>query len=250
MYFIHQKEFLLKISIITAVFNAEKTIDRCVRSVSAQKNADFEHLLIDNRSSDHTLEIAQKINPDIHAVSEPDNGIYDAMNKGAALAAGEILAWLNADDAYLPDTLEKVSAYFAAHPEIDILHGNISVNGNRVVPPSGTASFGGFRIFHPAAFIRRSAFMKYGPFHTEYKICADLDFFLSAGQAGAKFTYMDAIFTDFALGGLSTKRRKETAKEVRQILLSHGYSSLYANAWYGCMRARAFASALLHQLKK
>ena len=239
----------MKISIITASFNAEKTIAKCIRSVSEQKNADFEHLLIDNVSTDRTVEIAQKADSALRVISEPDRGIYDAMNKGATLSSGDILAWLNADDAYLPGTLEKVSRYFESHPGTDFLHGNLCVNGRCMTPPSGIASFGGFRIFHPATFVRRSAFEKYGPFKLEYRICADLDLFLTAGQGGAKFAYLDEILTDFALDGLSTKRRKETAREVREILLAHGYGFLFAYGVYCCMRARAMAAALIRGQK-
>lgn len=237
----------MKISIITAAFNAEKTIEKCIRSVSEQKNADFEHLLIDNVSTDRTVEIAKGIDPDLRVFSEPDRGIYDAMNKGAERASGEILAWLNADDSYLPGTLEKVSRYFESHPETDFLHGNLCVNDRRVTPPLGIASFGGFRIFHPATFVRRCAFEKYGPFKLDYRICADLDLFLTAGQGGAKFSYLDEILTDFALDGLSTKRRKQTAADVRKILLAHGYGALFAYSWYFCMRARAMIAGMIRR---
>ena len=148
----------MKISVITAVWNAEKSIARCVESVTGNG---AEHLLMDNCSTDRTVEIARSIDPAVRVFSEPDKGIYDAMNRGAERAQGDILAWLNADDHYLPGTLDKVAAYFAAHPETELLHGDLQVNGRRVKPASGIASFGGFRVFHPTVFVRREVFEKY-----------------------------------------------------------------------------------------
>ena len=232
----------MKISVITAVWNAEKTIARCVESVAG---TGAEHLLMDHLSTDHTVETAKQLNPSIRIFSEPDNGIYDAMNKGAAKAAGEILTWLNADDYHLPGTLEKVMRYFSEHPETELLHGNLRVNGRMVRPPSGIASFGGFRIFHPAAFVRREVFEKYGPFDLSYRLCADLAFFLKAGRNGVRFAHLDEPLTDFALGGASTVRRDETAREVRRILRENGRSAAFASFWYYAMRSRALAAGIL-----
>ena len=232
----------MKISVITAVWNAEKTIARCVESV---KGNGVEHLLMDNCSTDRTVAIVRELDPAVRVISEPDKGIYDAMNRGAARAAGDILAWLNADDYYLPGTLEKVAAYFAAHPETELLHGDLQVNGRCVKPASGIASFGGFRVFHPTVFVRREVFEKYGPFDLSFPICADLAFFLKAGREGVRFTHLDEPLTDFAIGGVSTKRRKATAKEVRRILLDNDYGPLFANGWYLAMRLRAIAALLL-----
>lgn len=232
----------MKISVITAVWNAESTVGRCVESA---RFSGAEHLVMDNCSTDRTVEIIKAANPAVRVFSEPDKGIYDAMSKGAARAEGDILAWLNADDYYLPGTLEKVSAFFAAHPETELLHGNIRVNGRTVRPAAGVSSFGGFRVFHPTVFVRREVFDKYGPFDPAYPICADLAFFMKAGRNGVKFTYLDETLTDFALGGVSTARRKATADEVRRILLENGYGRLFSNFWYASMRARAFAAAVL-----
>ena len=232
----------MKISVITAAWNAEATIGRCVKSAAG---SGAEHLLMDNCSSDRTVETARTLDPAIRVFSEPDKGIYDAMNRGAERASGEILAWLNADDYYLPGTLEKVVAYFAEHPETDLLHGDLQVNGRIFRPPAGIASFGGFRVFHPTVFVRREVFEKYGPFDLSYPICADLNFFLKAGRSGVRFAHLDEPLTDFALGGVSTARRKATAQEVRRILRANGYGSIFSSFWYAAMRARALAAAIL-----
>ena len=225
-------------SIVTATFNAGGSIRRCLQSVRENRLAETEHLVIDNQSSDDTLEKVRAFG-NVRVISEKDNGIYEAMNKGIRSAGNELTACLNADDAYLPGTLEAVKERFESVPESDIVYGNILVNGREVKPPGGIASFGGARIFHPAAFIRRSLFERIGYFDESFRICADLDFFLRAKESGAVFTYLDRPLTDFALGGLSTVRRKQTAAELRHILIRHGYPRLFAGSSYCAMRLRA-----------
>lgn len=232
----------MKFSVISAVFRAESTIAACVRSVTEQKHADFEQILIDNCSPDRTLETALAVNPSLRIVSEPDRGIYDAMNKGAALASGEILSWLNADDRYLPGTFEAVEHYFSDHPETELLHGDILVEQRILRPPAGPASFGGFRVYHPAVFLRREVWERCGPFDLAFPICADLDFFLRAGRCGIRFRHLDRALTRFALGGVSTRRRKQTAGEIRRILIRNGRSALFADSWYAAMRLRALCA--------
>ncbi len=231
-------------SIVTATFNAGGSIRRCLQSVRENRLAETEHLVIDNQSSDDTLEKVRAFG-NVRVISEKDNGIYEAMNKGIRSAGNELTACLNADDAYLPGTLEAVKERFESVPESDIVYGNILVNGREVKPPGGIASFGGARIFHPAAFIRRSLFERIGYFDESFRICADLDFFLRAKESGAVFTYLDRPLTDFALGGLSTVRRKQTAAELRHILIRHGYPRLFAGSYYCAMRLRAKISKFL-----
>ena len=225
-------------SIVTATFNAGGSIRRCLQSVRENRLAETEHLVIDNQSSDDTLEKVRAFG-NVRVISEKDNGIYEAMNKGIRSAGNELTACLNADDAYLPGTLEAVKERFESVPESDIVYGNILVNGREVKPPGGIASFGGARIFHPAAFIRRSLFERIGYFDESFRICADLDFFLRAKESGAVFTYLDRPLTDFALGGLSTVRRKQTAAELRHILIRHGYPHRVADSYSCAMRLRA-----------
>ena len=231
-------------SIVTATFNAGGSIRRCLQSVRENRLAETEHLVIDNQSSDDTLEKVRAFG-NVRVISEKDNGIYEAMNKGIRSAGNELTACLNADDAYLPGTLEAVKERFESVPESDIVYGNILVNEREVKPPEGIASFGGARIFHPAAFIRRSLFERIGYFDESFRICADLDFFLRAKESGAVFTYLDRPLTDFALGGLSTVRRKQTAAELRHILIRHGYPRLFAGSYYCAMGLRAVLSRII-----
>ena len=232
-------------TVITAAWNAEKTIESCMESVRINQLEKTEHLVLDNLSSDGTCRIAEKF-PGTVIHSEEDSGIYNAMNKGIHLAKNEILVFLNADDSFLPGTLKHVREIFEQHPESDIVYGNLLVGDREVKPPAGTASFHGARIFHPAAFIRRSLFEKYGDYDETYRICADLDFFLRTKEAGAVFTYTDCPLTRFALGGISTTARKKTALEVRCILQAHGYSGIFCFCYYASMRLRNFCAGIYH----
>ena len=136
-----------------------------------------------------------------------------------------------------------------AHPDADILHGCIRVNGRKFCPARGMASFHGVRIFHPASAIRRSLLERLGGFDVQWKICADLDFFLRTKESGALFRFVDREITDFALGGVSTVRRQETASEVRRILLKHGFGRVFADGYYLAARLRACAARAVKLVK-
>lgn len=248
-------------SIITPTCNAGGCISRCLASVAANAvgaGADspaassappgapaasspcgVEHIIVDNLSCDGTPQLVRKFAPQALVISEADGGIYDALNKGLRAAHGEVVACLNADDWYTEGALARVRAAFADHRQADIVHGNILVCGREVRPPRGLASFGGARIFHPAAFIRRELLARLGGFDATYLICADLDFFLRARAAGAHFVHIDVPLTNFSLGGLSTVQRRQTALELRRALVSNGRGVCFANFYYALMRLRA-----------
>ena len=190
----------IKFSIITPSFNQEEFIERTLRSVIDQQG-DFsmEHLVMDGGSTDGTLEILGKYAANITAVSEPDRGMADALNKGFALATGEIIGWLNSDDLYMPGALQKVTAYFNLHPECRWLYGNcliideadqetrkwITAYKNRKA-----------RKFHyealllenfisqPAVFMRHEALEAAGPLDTGLPTAMDYDLWLRLAKIG------------------------------------------------------------------
>ena len=220
----------MKFSVITPTFNAAQHIERNIRSVVAQEVAELQHLIIDNCSTDGTLDIVKACNsPFVRIVSEKDNGIYDAFNKGIALATGEVIATLNADDFYLDGALNAVVDAFTAHPDVACVHGNIRVerNGTPVTlrPRSGIFSYGGARVFHPAFFCRRRVFEKIGNFDTRYPVAADFDFMLRARKQ-FPFFHLDRPLTHFSLGGFSTRRRFQSSHEVRAIARSQGFGAV------------------------
>lgn len=237
-----KRENFMRFCVVTASFNPGRSLLSCAESV--RSNGAFGHWVMDKVSTDGSIKLLEPLPGFRHVISAPDKGIYDAMNKGIVLAPGEVVSFLNADDSYLPGILEKVRAAFEEHPDAEIVHGNIVVNGRTVRPPSGLASFRGCRIFHPACFIKRSVFEKTGKFSLDYPICADLDFFLRAKEQGIVFYYLDVPLTVFSTGGISCVRRKQAAREVVRILRAHGFSVWFAASFYLAARFRAFASAM------
>ena len=237
------------LSIITVTKNAADTVGRAAQSLGDPAPDGVEYILKDACSTDATCEIVRGIRPDALIVQERDGGIYDGMNQGVAKAHGEYVMFLNADDRYLPGVLETVMESLRANPGADILHGCIRVNGRKCRPAQGLSSFHGARIFHPASAIRRSLLERLGGFDPKWPICADLDFFLRAKEAGAKFAFIDREITDFALGGVSTVRRKDAAAQVRRILLSHGFGRCFADGYYLCARMRACAACAVSAVR-
>jgi len=237
------------LSVVTVTKNAADTVGRAARSLGNPPPAGVEYILKDACSTDATCEIVRGIRPDAVIAQESDGGIYDGMNRGWAMAHGEYVMFLNADDRYLPGALETVMESLRANPRADILHGCIRVNGRKCCPAQGLSSFGGARIFHPASAIRRSLLERLGGFDLKWPICADLDFFLRAKESGAQFAFIDREITDFALGGVSTVRRKDTAAEVRRILLAHGFGRCFADGYYLCARLREFAAGTFKAAK-
>ncbi len=125
------------ISVITPSFNQAVFLEACLQSVQGQAYPNVEHIVVDGGSTDGTLDILKKYDSRIRWFSEPDHGQAHAINKGLALASGEVLAYLNSDDAYLPGALKAVGAYFAGHPEAMWLSGycrNVDAGGRRVRP--------------------------------------------------------------------------------------------------------------------
>ena len=237
------------LSIVTVTKNAAGTVAHAAESLGRPLPEDVEYILKDAGSTDGTCEAVRAIQPDAVVVRSPDRGIYDAMNQGWVRASGEYVMFLNADDRYLPGALEEIVRELRAHPDADILHGCIRVNGRKFSPAQGVSSFRGARIFHPASAIRRSLLERLGGFDVQWKICADLDLFLRAKESGAVFRFVDRELTDFALGGVSTVRRRETASEVRRILLNHGFGRCFSDGYYLAARLRACAARTVKRIK-
>jgi glycosyltransferase involved in cell wall biosynthesis len=189
-----------KFSIITPSLNQQGFIERNLRSVADQQ-ADFmvEHIVVDGHSTDGTQDILAKYSGQLRYVSEPDQGMADALNKGFAMATGEINGWLNSDDTYLPGTLQKVAGYFDQHPDCLWLYGNcriiddqdreirrwITNYKNRL---AGKFSFKRLLvdnfISQPAVFIRHDALKAAGPVDIGLPTAMDYDLWLRLAKLG------------------------------------------------------------------
>jgi glycosyltransferase involved in cell wall biosynthesis len=179
----------MKISIITGTFNSSKTIIDCIDSVNNQTYFDIEHIIIDGASKDNTLKLINS-NPGRikQIISEPDNGLYDAMNKGISVATGEIIGLLNSDDLYIDCfVIEKVMKAFK-DTNVDCVYGDLYYvnknNTNRITRHWKTNEFkpGAFKMgwhpAHPSFFLRRQVYDSYGQFDLTFKLAADFELML------------------------------------------------------------------------
>jgi len=210
----------MKISIITVAFNSEKYIQTAIESVLNQDYNNVEYIIIDGNSTDRTLSIINEYKDKINIlVSEPDKGIYDAMNKGLKLASGDVIATLNSDDMYIDNTiLSKVAASFAQN-NCDIIYGNLyyvkSNDTEKIVrkwitkPFKKNAFKKGWHPPHPTFFVRKNIYLKYGYFNLGFKLAADFELMLRflENHAASSF-YMNIPMVKMRLGGATNKNLK------------------------------------------
>jgi len=192
-------------SIITVTYNASSTLDQTLNSLLSQQCNCYEYIIIDGASTDGTLEIIKKHEQYIdHWISEPDDGIYDAMNKGIKLAHGEFIAFINADDWYEPSALNLMADAILKHRNIDFFYANINnifSNGTKSLWKSKPNKHG-LGIPHPSIFIR-STILKQHYFNTNYKIAADTDLTLTLFKQKITTYYLDATIANYRQGGAS-----------------------------------------------
>jgi len=179
----------MKLSIITVCFNSVATIEDTIKSILTQDYKDFEYILVDGGSTDGTLEILAKYRNRIaRCISEPDKGIYDAMNKGIRLSTGDIAATLNSDDVYADETIVGQMAEFIKNNDLDAAYGDLVYvdhdNTSRVtrywkVGEYKAGAFSrGWVIPHPTFFCRKQVFEKHGYFNENFQIAADFELML------------------------------------------------------------------------
>lgn len=216
------------ISIITVVFNGEKYLEQTIQSVINQSYNNVEYIIIDGGSTDETVDIIKKYQAKIdYWVSEKDNGIYDAMNKGVRLSTGEVVGIINADDYYEKDIF-KVIIDIYKQSNIDILYGDTDYVGeksNTIIPahqigkkykilPYSLKWIWAQMIFgHPSSFVSLKTYKKYGLYDPSFKIAADYDFFIRIIQENIHAYYITKVISHFREGGISTSSEKELYKE-------------------------------------
>ena len=206
----------MRTSVITVCANAVATIEETLRSVAAQTHRAVEHIVIDAASADGTMDIVNRYRTGLaHVVSEPDGGIYDAMNKGLALATGDIVCFLNADDVYAHRAVLAQVAQAMERQALDALFGDVVFfrpeAPDKVVrryrshrfSPAGIAR--GWMPPHPALFVRRAVFQRVGGFRTTYRIAGDFEFVARAfGKDELRYAYLPEVLVRMRHGGIST----------------------------------------------
>jgi len=225
-----ERFYKMKISVITVCKNAENTIEKTFHSVFNQTYQNIEYIVIDGGSADETPSIINKYKNKIgYFISEPDNGIYEAMNKGINASTGDILFFLNADDIlYDENVMQEVVNEFS-QTKTDFLYGNlISVypkNKKEELQKSETIDkffWMNQCLCHQVIFYKVDLFKKYGFYDENYKIAADYDFNLRAIiKNKCKTYYFDRIISKFTMGGYGQSNKDIYVKEQREISVKY-----------------------------
>jgi len=239
----------MKFSIITICYNAEEHISSAVRSVIEQVYPDVEYLIVDGASTDRTLERAlsafgktavDKFNSkksdqsfdlqgkSVRIISEPDNGLYDALNKGVRLATGDVIGFVHADDFLAgPSSLLKVANVFMEAPELDAVYGDLAYvdreNTSKITRVWCSGNYSphkmsrGWFPAHPALYLKRSVYEQYGLFDLDYSIAADVEFMMRIFSKGLKAKYLLEVLMKMRAGG-TTGQRQNILDQNRQVM--------------------------------
>lgn len=218
-------------SIITVVYNRAEMIEDAMKSVFEQTHKLFEYIIIDGGSTDGTLDVINKYtSKNITIICEPDEGIYDALNKGFSLARGDVIGIMHSDDFYAyPDVLRDVSNIFSSQ-KVDAVYGDLDYvsasNKDRVIRKWRSCDFRfknlslGWMPPHPTLFISRSSFQRLGGFDVHYSVAADYDFILRYFSSNNfQSAYIPKVLVKMRLGGISNGSILKLLQKYREDLL-------------------------------
>lgn len=240
----------MKISLITVTFNSDKTIADTIESVLSQSYTNIEYIIIDGASKDNTVSIIKKYEPKFQGrmiwVSEGDNGLYDAMNKGIEMASGNVIGILNSDDFFTcNDIIEKVAKEFEADSSLDAIYGDIHfVKNDNLLKCTRYYSSSYFRPWllrfgfmpaHPSFYVRKEVYQKYGLYDLQFRTSSDFDMMVRLfGKHRINAKYLPMDFVTMRTGGESTAGLKAKIKVNRDIaaaLKKHGIFTCQAFQW-------------------
>ena len=218
----------MKVSIITATWNSEKNIADCLQSVAGQTYQNIEHIVIDGGSTDNTIEIVKNTPSVSNWISEPDKGIYDALNKGIQMATGDVIGFLHSDDMLASNkTIANIAKLFLSDKSIDGIYGNLlfvdSDNANKIVRTWQSKPFqrknvkNGWMPPHPTLFLKKEVYQKHGLFDISFKIAGDYDFMLQVMlDKEINLQYLPETITKMRQGGVSTGSIKNILLKKRE----------------------------------
>lgn len=240
----------MKVSVITVCYNREATIEQSINSVLGQDYPNIEYIVVDGNSSDRTQNIIESYSDKITKyISEPDKGMYDAINKGLTMATGDIIGLMHSDDVfYDAAVVSKIVDAFKAHADADALYGNgIYVTNdedqkivrNRIGGDYDLKNIKrGWLPLHPTVYIKKAVIDQYGNYNLNFKIASDTEFLLRyLYQHKIKVAYLNNYIVKMRMGGLSTdyKRAVAVLKEDYRIYKYHRISPLTTvlrKKWY------------------
>ena len=220
----------MKISIITATYNSSKSLKSCIDSVVMQDYGSIEYIIIDGQSTDSSIDIVndfQTSYPYIKVVSENDDGIYDALNKGLAIATGDVIGFLHSDDLFPSSTIISELASKINNDNLDGIYGDLQYvnkeNTNKIIRLWKSCEFKlellkkGWMPAHPTLFLKKHVYYKHGEFNTSYKISADYDFMLRIlKDKTLKFGYLPRVITKMRVGGASNRSFKNIIRKTKE----------------------------------
>ena len=216
----------MKISIITITFNSAKTIQRAFASVQGQTYSDIEHVIVDGASNDGTREFIEayaKQHKNVRWISEKDEGIYNALNKGVRMATGDVVGFLHSDDVFFaPDSIEHIAKAFES-TQADVIYGDLQYcRGNRVVRRWESNPFDrhslkfGWMPPHPTVYVRKEVYQQVGEYDEWFRISADYDMMLRIFSAGYKSHYIPEVIVSMEVGGASNKNTKARLSKTQE----------------------------------
>ncbi|MBQ7206520.1 MAG: glycosyltransferase [Lentisphaeria bacterium] len=235
-------------SIITVCFNSSATIRETFESVLSQDPGDYEYIVVDGGSTDGTVDIIREYEPRFRGrmrwLSEPDEGIYFAMNKGVKLARGAYVNFMNSDDRFEPDALRKTAQVIGEHPGFGVYFGAtrwVDREGKEIqllrFHPDGLLRGYGLSLCHQGVFEKRELFEKYGFFSTKYRVFADMHHISLLKKGGESFWPLDFSVALYRLGGISNAQ--DHSEEFYDINIELGVPSYTPRRkWMDCWKKR------------
>jgi len=216
----------MKISIITITYNSAKSLQRALDSVRSQTYPDIEHIIVDGASKDGTKELVEayaKAHKNVRWISEKDDGIYNALNKGIKMATGDVIGFLHSDDVlFSADSIGQIAAAFE-QTGADVVYGDLQYcRGKKVVRRWKSNEFNprglkyGWMPPHPTVYVKREVYEKVGEYDEWFRISADYDMILRIFSAGYKTHYIPEVLVCMEMGGASNKNTKARLSKTQE----------------------------------
>lgn len=232
-------------SIITVTYNSEATLRDTIRSVLSQQYPNIEYIVVDGSSKDCTIDIVREYEPKFNSrlkwISEPDSGLYDAMNKGIRMATGDIIGIINSDDFYYEnDIIERIAKVFSENADVEAVFGDVKFvkpeNLDRTVRYYAAKNFRpwrfrfGFMPPHPSFFTYKHNFERLGYYKTDYKIAADYELLIRfLNKAKLRYRYIPKSVMKMRIGGVSTSSINSTIILNKEIVRACRENGIYTN---------------------
>lgn len=258
----------MKVSIVTATYNCGKTLKASLDSLARQTYKKIQHVIVDGASTDETLQIIEeyiaKVDYEVKLISEPDEGVYDALNKGIKLTTGDVVGLLHSDDLFANErVIERIVDVLSSN-DYDGCYGDIVYvdreDTSKVVRYWKAGKYDrkklrlGWMPPHPTCFLKKSVYEKFGLFDKSYKIAADYDFVIRIlYKGGVRLAYIPEVITVMRSGGMSNKSVKNRILVFREnymVMKKHGLPAFRALLVRTLSRIPQFVSGKVHRLSK